>query len=133
MDLNRIGAISKQKLYSSVFVSVNEYKNFHTGFCNTATSCVYKWFYNGKIHRYGNNPSIIMLEQKSKIWYRHGYRHREDDLPSLIIDGNLKQWFYDGVNHRDNDKPSLVITDGYKEWWSHGKRKRGGYKPVVAF
>jgi len=64
-------------------------------------------------------------------WKLDGKRHRDGDLPAVVLANGSKWWYQDGNFHRDGDKPAIISADGAKVWYQHGKRHREGDKPAV--
>ena len=67
----------------------------------------------------------------SKIWFKNGHIHRDNDLPA-VIKGKVteyKEWRKNGLLHRDNDLPSVIFGGefGGQYWHQEGElfRKNG--------
>jgi hypothetical protein len=56
-----------------------------------------------------------MIATKNKFGLLNSY----NDQPSLIENGNL-YWHKDGLLHRDNDLPSMIMNNGDKYWYTNG-------------
>jgi hypothetical protein len=82
------------------------------------------YFRNGKFHRGGNAPAVIIRENgyPRKEWWLNGQRHRGNDQPAVKT-RNIKEWWIRGKKHRDNDLPAIE-TPKCKEWWLNGLRHR---------
>ena len=48
--------------------------------------------------------------------------HSYDDLPAIITTIGTKVWYKHGLPHRDNDLPAYIGSTGIKEYWVDGKR-----------
>ena len=59
-----------------------------------------------KIHN-DDFPAIEDEYNTTKIWYKNGLKHRNNDLPAFDSD-HLQEWWKDGKLHRDNDLPAVV-------------------------
>jgi hypothetical protein len=58
------------------------------------------YYYNGRIHRNNDKPAI-MHANGSVEWYKHGKRHRENNMYAVLsYDDNKKEWWYDGRHIR---------------------------------
>jgi hypothetical protein len=73
---------------------------------------------DGKFHR-DDGPAIH--DAKSHIWYRHGLRHREGDLPAMDMENGDKAWYREGQKHRETG-PAVIYGDGRQEWWLKGRQ-----------
>jgi hypothetical protein len=60
-----------------------------------------------------------MITTKNKF----GLLHSLDDKPSIIDNGDL-YWHKDGLLHRDNDLPSIIMNNGNKYWHINGEPSR---------
>ena len=87
----------------------------------------YQFISSGKIEKKSkkkskklNEPTLI--DPIGKYWLKNNKRHRDGDLPAIIMTSGDKYWFRDGLLHRDNDQPAIEYADGHKEFWVHGKR-----------
>ena len=67
-----------------------------------------------------DGPAIVDCEG-SRIWFRHGLRHRDDDLPGYEAKNGDKAWYKDGKLHREG-KPAIEYADGKAEWWLQGMK-----------
>jgi len=63
------------------------------------------------------------IEEKfgSVYHYKHGERHRDNDLPAIVWANGTKCWFQNGKCHRDNDLPAIVYANGEKRWYQNGE------------
>ena len=94
-----------------------------------------------------HNPDgpAVVFANGTKVWYRHGDRHRDGDLPSTeyadgpveyrkhdklhradgpayIVPGQVRAWYQEGRRHR-LDGPAVDHLDtGETSWWVHGTR-----------
>jgi len=48
--------------------------------------------------------------------------HSFDDEPAIIFNSGTKIWFKDGIWHRDNNLPSIIQTDGSKIFYKNGQQ-----------
>lgn len=77
---------------------------------------------NGKLHSENDLPAEIWSDG-AQVWYRHGKRHRDGDLPALVGSSmGAQAWYQNGKLHRDGDRPAIVHSDGLLEWWRDGIR-----------
>ncbi len=75
----------------------------------------------------------------SVSWRRNGQLHRDDDQPSVVINGigvNAKKWYQNDKLHRDGDLPAVVAiwaisTTKDEKWYQHDKLHRDGDQPAV--
>src|SRR3990167_4684919 len=67
-----------------------------------------EWYKNGKYHRIGGAPAIILYYENGRIrdksWYKNGELHRPGGAPAVILyyeNGEIldKSWFKDGKRH----------------------------------
>jgi antitoxin component YwqK of YwqJK toxin-antitoxin module len=54
---------------------------------------------------------------------KFGLLHSYEDKPSLTYNGDL-YWHKDGLLHRDNDLPSIIMNNGDKYWHINGEPSR---------
>ncbi len=78
---------------------------------------------------------VIVDEFGTTKHYRDGALHRDDGGPAVYNDYSL-QWWRHGQKHRDNDLPAVIIADtmddmGYREWWQNGVKHRETGKAVI--
>jgi hypothetical protein len=85
---------------------------------------------DGLFHRDDDQPAYRDETHRHYIWYRHGYTHREGDLPASV-DISRKMWWVNGRVHRDNDKPAIEYENGGMSWYQRGKLHRDGGLPAV--
>lgn len=78
---------------------------------------------NGLKHSFDDKPARVNSEQKTKVWYKKGVIHRDNDKPAFVNEF-LEAYYQDGLRHRDNDLPAVVHKDGAKEWFVKGLRMR---------
>jgi len=83
------------------------------------------WYKYGKLHRI-NGPALIeRLIDRNKTtesWYKNGKRHRDGELPAVIIhyDGSVsKRWYKNGKLHRING-PAVIGCNGSQLWYKNG-------------
>jgi hypothetical protein len=62
-------------------------------------------------------PSIVNGNHRQ--WYLHGKRHRDCDLPAVVIGDRFSSWWRDNVLHRDGGRPAVINSRSY-EWWVDG-------------
>jgi len=93
---------------------------------------------NNTLHSLNDKPAVECIHSDtsqcsffcSKEWYKHGKRHRENDLPALVYPGGHENWYWNGKLHRENDKPAVIIN-GTKEWYTNGQRHREQDLPAI--
>ena len=56
------------------------------------------------------------LRYKIEYYYKNKKRHRDGDLPAAIFKSGTRIWYKDGLEHRDNNKPTM-ISDGKMYWY----------------
>jgi hypothetical protein len=89
-----------------------------------------EWFKNGLRHRDGDLPSIILADG-TKEW-REGHKlHRKGGLPAIEWANGTKEWWVGGSRHRDDGLPAVECCDGSREWWVKGLRHRDGGLPAI--
>jgi hypothetical protein len=74
-----------------------------------------------RFHSFDDAPAID-IQSGSKLWYRDGKRHRDNNEPAVIYADGTKEWYKDGQLHRDNDEPAIINPDGSKYWHKNGKQ-----------
>lgn len=90
------------------------------------------WYRHGQRHRDGDLPAEIMCDG-STTWYRDGHVHRDGDLPARIdADGGMV-WYRHSLIHRDGDLPAAVYKIGLKCWYQNGQKHREGDLPAVVY
>jgi hypothetical protein len=62
-------------------------------------------------------PAIVSGNHRQ--WYLDGVRHRECDLPAVVIGDRWSSWWRNGVLHRDGGRPAVINSRSY-EWWVEG-------------
>lgn len=86
------------------------------------------WCENGLIHR-DKLPAMIDYDANEQVWYNHGKKHRDGDLPAIVND-NRQVWYHRGKIHRNNDLPAIIYYDT-KSWYHRGKLHRDNDLPAV--
>lgn len=56
-----------------------------------------------------------------RVWFRHGLRHRDGDLPAVEAANGERAWYQNGVFHREGG-PAIKFADGREEWWNKGRK-----------
>lgn len=80
----------------------------------------YTQFYLDEECRFHNDKGAAYIDYDgNRLWFRHGLRHRDDDLPTYEGKNGDKAWYKDGKLHRDG-KPAVEYADGKTEWWLAG-------------
>jgi hypothetical protein len=77
----------------------------------------------GLLHSIDDQPAIVRADG-TRVWLRHGDRHRDHDQPALIRPDGTRIWYQNGVIHRDGDQPAIVRGDGTRAWYQHGLMHR---------
>lgn len=77
---------------------------------------------------------VIVDEYGTVSHYRDGELH-SDDGPARYNQYSL-QWFQHGKKHRDHNLPAVIIAEtmddlGYREWWQHGEKHREEGQAVI--
>jgi antitoxin component YwqK of YwqJK toxin-antitoxin module len=90
---------------------------------------IQEWFKDGKLHREGDQPSVIGYAG-SFAWHKNGKLHREGDRPAIICENGDKFWFREGKKHRENDRPAVIKVSGDMEWYDNGRKHREGDLPA---
>lgn len=89
------------------------------------------WWYRGVRHRECDLPAL-MLCNGVKEWYYFGKPHREGDLPA--VEGPVVQaWYKNGLEHRDGGLPAVIHTKGWKYWYKNGLLHRDGGLPAMTY
>jgi hypothetical protein len=57
----------------------------------------------------------------TKVWFRHGLRHRDGDEPAYSDKEGNVVWYKDGKIHREG-APAVTYADGTQEWWMEGMK-----------
>ena len=69
------------------------------------------------LHRDDDKPSFIAFNPIQLTWFKNGKMHRDGDNPSMITDAGL-YWHKHGDLHRD-DGPAVISKNGVcKYYWS---------------
>ena len=58
----------------------------------------------------------------NQYWYKNGLRHRDNDLPAVIMSNGHQYWYKNGLLHRDNDLPAFITANGNQCWFKNGER-----------
>ena len=74
----------------------------------------------GLLHRLNDKPAYIRSYKfteniSEQRWYIEGQLHRNNDNPSVIINGDQK-WYKNGLLHRDGDMPAVIENNGNQKW-----------------
>ncbi len=95
------------------------------------------WTINGsyatfhQFYKEDNNELLVERNDGSKVWYKNGKTHRDNDLPAVEhLNGN-KYWYKRGRLHREGGFPAVVEITGKKQWWINGQRHRDNDLPAV--
>ncbi len=95
--------------------------------------CGTKLYYkNGLLHRDNDLPAIIEANG-TKQWYQNGLKHRDNDLPAMIYSDGSKCWFQNDLLHRENDLPAGIYQNGDLFWFKNGLRHRENDLPAIIF
>jgi hypothetical protein len=90
----------------------------------------YAWFRDGLVHRDGDEPEIALGDGSLRAWVVDGQLHR-DDGPALVT-SKKKVWYCHGKRHRDGDLPAVIWLDSSKvKYYCHGKLHRWRDYPAV--
>ena len=81
------------------------------------------WYKNGEVHRDDDRPAIIYADG-GLVWYKNGEYHRDGDKPARIDEDGTLGWWKNGKIHRDGDKPAVIGSDGLLVWYKNGQRHR---------
>jgi len=108
---------------------VAKYWKIHTKYDVKENKYCTRWYRNGKEHRDGDLPAVVLANGKE--WWKNGERHRDGDLPAIEYVIGTKCWYKNGELHRDGDLPAVVCANGGKEWWKNGKQHRDGDLPAI--
>ncbi len=76
---------------------------------------------NSQRHRL-DGPAVKYKNKKYEEWWKDGKKHRNGDEPAIILK-DLKEWYVDGKLHRETDKPSHISKDT-ETWCVKGKISR---------
>ena len=72
-----------------------------------------------RLHR-DDGPAYRNAEG-TRVWFRHGLRHREGGLPALEGADGERAWYGNGRLHREPG-PAWRRADGTEEWWIRGEK-----------
>lgn len=91
--------------------------------------------YGGEKHRDDDLPAVI-LEIGTCYWMQHGELHRDGDRPATIYPDGSMYWFKNNARHRGDDQPAVMLAkDGVvhtRIWYQHGTMRRvNGRLPVI--
>jgi antitoxin component YwqK of YwqJK toxin-antitoxin module len=79
----------------------------------------------GLLHSIDDQPSIV--DNGNLYWHRDGKIHRENDMPSIIMNNGDKYWYINGVPSRsDMSLPYIEMSNGKKRY----RLEDGGYKKI---
>ena len=87
------------------------------------------WYKNGLRHRDNDLPAVIM-SNGYRSWYKNGERHRDNDLPAIIRENGDQFWYKNGLQHRDNDLPAIIFPNGHQYWYKNGLLHRDNDLPA---
>lgn len=79
---------------------------------------------------YSQNPNCLNSIEVSfssngdQYWHQNGKRHRDYDLPAIIMLNGNQFWYKYGKLHRDNGLPAVVLTNGDQYWYTNGELKK---------
>jgi hypothetical protein len=86
------------------------------------------YYYNGTIHRDGDEPAYIGVDGTKK-WYRFGMLHRLGG-PAVLLADSTQIWMIDGkVSNLYG--PAIVTRDGYQLWLQQGLLQSTGDEPAL--
>ena len=89
--------------------------------------------YHYKDHKLHNDNGSAVYKKFTngykQVWFQHGVKHRDDDLPAEIDSTYGKSWYKHGILHRIG-KPSFIGVNGRLEFHEEGKWHRDGHKPA---
>ena len=124
--------VEKEEPYGKVLESING--RFIIGDAESI-----EWYKNGKLHRDGDEPAVILMrnpefdrfnsgdelvvnmEIETRKWYKNGKLHRDGDEPAVIHHDGTKEWYKNGKLHRDGDEPAMIRPFGMKIWAKFGE------------
>jgi hypothetical protein len=79
----------------------------------------------GLLHSYDDKPSLTY--NGDLYWHKDGLLHRDNDLPSIIMNNCDKYWHINGIPSRlDISLPYIEMSNGYKEY-----RLENGGKKII--
>jgi antitoxin component YwqK of YwqJK toxin-antitoxin module len=73
----------------------------------------------------------VFYEKYTRMWFKDGVLHRDNNSPAYIDSSNSVLWMIDGLLHRDDDLPAIIMSDGTKIWYQKGQIHRGDDKPAI--
>lgn len=81
------------------------------------------WRKNGRKHK-EDGPAVKYIGGEQEFWF-NGKKHRDGDLPAVVVPYELYEWWFNGKLHR-KDGPALIQMSAYasrckEEWWYNGK------------
>ena len=79
---------------------------------------------------YNDGSHTKKWQDGSRVWYKNGVYHRDDDKPARIYATGTLVWFKNGQIHRDGDRPARIYEDGALNWFKNGQHHRDGDKPA---
>jgi antitoxin component YwqK of YwqJK toxin-antitoxin module len=80
----------------------------------------------GLLHSYDDKPSLTY--NGDLYWHKDGLLHRDNDLPSIIMNNCDKYWHINGIPSRlDISLPYIEMSNGYKEY-----RLENGGKKIIS-
>lgn len=97
------------------------------------------WFQHDQLHR-EDGPAIESDDGLVQIYVRNGKIHREGDAPAVVIEERdeprrFEAYYRDGLPHRDGDQPAVSKTTKAgiysHDWYRHGRRHRENGPAVV--
>lgn len=106
------------KIWESMVTSVPQYESNRT-----------EYLVNGILHSVNDQPAVVFADG-TKIWYRYGHIHRDNDLPAIERGNELHEWWQNNRRHRLKGPAVVKNRDGegneliQKEWYIHGERTR---------
>ncbi len=76
---------------------------------------------------------MYVIEKGSKVWYKDGVIHRDDDLPAKIDRFGIKYWYQNGKLDRPSGGPSIDYHSGLLAWYKNGLRHRDNGLPAIVY
>ena len=65
---------------------------------------------------YLNGEHFILQENGTRHFFCiNGKLHREEGLPAIEYSNGDKEWWFKGIRHRNNNLPAVIIGD--KQFW----------------
>jgi len=138
--------LTKQIVYNPAYIDgyVNKWYNegkLHSyndnpGYHNTLLD-VKRYYINGQLDREGDFPTIVSHNEDLGGWnfifYKNGKEHRDGDKPSTLLPNGIKIYCKHGKIHRDDDKPAVVNSDGSLEYYKHGVKYSPNLNKVIPY